>query len=309
MRNRRLFAAGLFAVFVAGCVDEADTATSTPTGQAGHGGAGHAGAAQAGSAQGGAGHAGSPQAGAGQAGAGQAGSPQGGAGQSGAGQAGAGQGGAGQAGAGQGGAGAGQAGAGQGGAGAGQAGAGQAGAGQGGAGEAGSAQAGACSVIHTDTVLDSPHLDECAAIAYPNDPPTSGPHYPVPTHFKTYASPLPPGFWVHNMEHGGVVFLYNCPSGCASDVAALQAIIDAFPSDPLCTDPPTGAEKRLILVPYPDLDVPFALASWGHSLKSTCVDPAAIQAFLTDHYGKGPEASCWNGEDQGAKTLPPDCGK
>lgn len=327
MLRKCLFAPTLLGLALAtACVDEDDataskaagsggiagswsppTAGSTAAGKAGTGG--KAGSAQAGAS--GAGQAGAGQAGAGQAGGGEAGGGQAGTGQSGAGQGGAGQAGAGPAGAGQ--AGGGQAGTGQGGAGqagAGQGGAGQGGAGQGGAGQAGTGggKAGACSVHLVDELLPSPHMQECWPLSYPNNPPTSGPHYPVPTNFKTYDKPLPPGFWVHNMEHGGIVVLYNCPSGCAGEVAQLQAIIDAIPPDPVCTMFMTGAEKRILMVPYPALDVPFAVAAWGHSLKSTCLDPAAIKAFINERYAMGPESTCWNGEDQGAKMLPDNCG-
>ena len=95
---------------------------------------------------------------------------------------------------------------------------------------------------------------------------------------------------MHSLEHGAVVIGYKCPQGCAAEVAAAQAMIDALPAD--CGANP---KRRLILMPNPDLDVRFAASAWRWTLKADCFDAAAFQSFITEHYGHGPEDICGGG--------------
>jgi hypothetical protein len=157
----------------------------------------------------------------------------------------------------------------------------------------------------------SPHLTTCVPLAFSTNPPSSGNHYGIWAAFKTYDKAIPRGFWVHSMEHGAVVLLYNCPECCPEQVAELQALIDAFPADPLCTDP-GGPKARLILVPDPKLDVPFAAAAWGATLRAPCLDDETrgqIVAFLLAHYAKAPENFCSPGVDIATMDLPAKCGE
>src|SRR5439155_7974720 len=103
--------------------------------------------------------------------------------------------------------------------------------------------------------------------------------------------PFLPGFWVHDLEHGAVVLTYNCPGGCADDVARIQAFVDKLPAD--CGTPP----RRIVLVPDPDLDVRFAASAWGFTLKADCFEEAPFGAFVAAHYGKGLEDICSDGVD------------
>ena len=135
-------------------------------------------------------------------------------------------------------------------------------------------------------------------------PPSSGTHYPVWAAYRSYANAVPRGFWVHDLEHGAVVFTYNC-QGCAAQIAAAQALIDARPADPLCTA--VGLRSRFVITPDPLLDVPFAASAWGWTLRADCFDPVAFAAFVKRHYGQGREATCENGADLSTGT-PAGCG-
>jgi hypothetical protein len=147
----------------------------------------------------------------------------------------------------------------------------------------------------------------CTHIDYPTNPPTSGPHYPIWAAYKTYTSPLPRGFWVHDMEHGAVVISYNCADSCAQDLADLATFLDAMPADPLCMAP---VKWRIVVVPDPLLDVKFAASSWGFALKSNCFDLDALSTFITDHYGKAPENFCTDGTDLSQPgAYPAGCGE
>jgi hypothetical protein len=171
------------------------------------------------------------------------------------------------------------------------------------------ADAGSCGAVEAlYTPEPGLHVAVCSVIAYSTNPPTSGPHYPIWAAFKTYTSPVPRGFLVHSLEHGAVVVSYNCPGGCDADLAALQAFLAARPADPLCVAP---LQNRFIVTPDPLLDVPFAAAAWGASLKAQCLDLAALGAFIDAHYAQASENFCFDGTDVTAASagIPADCGQ
>ena len=149
------------------------------------------------------------------------------------------------------------------------------------------------------------HVAQCTPITYATNPPTSGSHYGLWASWRAYADRVPRGFWVHNLEHGGVVVTYNCPTGCAAEVAALTAFLDARPADPLCVAP---IRNRFVVTPDPLLDTRFAASAWGASLRSDCFDLAALGSFIDAHYVQAPENFCTDGFDPTFPgAIPPDC--
>jgi hypothetical protein len=149
--------------------------------------------------------------------------------------------------------------------------------------------------------LDSPpllpaiHVAIGTEVEWDSNPPSSGPHFPIWAAYQAYTSPVPRGYYVHDLEHGAVVFLYNCPNGCPDVVATLQAASDAIPDDPLCTQAGEGVRVRTVITPDPLLDVPVAAAAWGYTYKAACADLPTLTAFARAHYGNGPEVLCTNG--------------
>jgi len=139
------------------------------------------------------------------------------------------------------------------------------------------------------------HVVICSTACYGTNPPSSGNHYPEWPVYKTYAAPVPWGFLVHGLEHGAIIVSYNCPCGCADEVAAAQAWIDALPMDDVCGTPP-----RVVLAPDPTLDVHWAASAWTWTLRAQTFDPAAFQAFFTDHYDHGSEVVCSGAADGSA---------
>lgn len=181
------------------------------------------------------------------------------------------------------------------------------------AGDAGDAGDAAVPVVCDTTVSKfavdpSPHIPECFPVMYSTNPPTSGPHYPLWAAFQTYKTPVPQGFYVHDLEHGAVVITYNCPGGCDAELAALQAFLDARPADPLCTAP---VKFRHVVTPDPHLDVRFAASAWGWALKSKCFDLAVLGPFMDAHYAHGPENFCFDGTDVSSPDagVPSTCGQ
>lgn len=138
------------------------------------------------------------------------------------------------------------------------------------------------------------HLDECSDIEYEMSPPVFGDHYPVWAAYKTYDFPVPLGYLVHSLEHGAVVFFYDCPDGCGDEVSAAQALIAALPADPRCS---ATVEHQIILVPRPGLGARWAAAAWGYSLTADCFDRAIFQRFYEAHSGQAPENLCTQGID------------
>ncbi len=152
------------------------------------------------------------------------------------------------------------------------------------------------------------HVPVCSVVTYDTNPPSSGNHYPVWAAYKTYTTPVPEGFWVHDLEHGAVVLTYNCPTGCAAELAQAQAMIDALPADPLCTSAGGTVTRRVVMTPDPKLDVPFAASAWGWTLRADCFDATAFRAFSIDHYDQGREVTCADGQDV-STGLPGNCGE
>jgi uncharacterized protein DUF3105 len=156
--------------------------------------------------------------------------------------------------------------------------------------------------IHPDAgcfvTIDSPPLMPAVHVPIPSDiqwdsnPPSSGPHYPIWAAFESYTTPVPRGYYVHDLEHGAIVLLYNCDDdgGCPDVVASLQAVSDAIPTDPLCAG--EGVRVRTVITPDPLIDVPVAAAAWGWTYTAACVDIPTLQQFALQHYGQGPETLC-----------------
>lgn len=91
---------------------------------------------------------------------------------------------------------------------------------------------------------------------YNSDPPTSGPHYPEEARAGFHDSnnyKYPAGYLVHNLEHGYVIFWYNCDNLSESACTELKTQIKTVMDD-------LGGTK-LIAYAWPSLDAPLAMTS------------------------------------------------
>ncbi len=129
-------------------------------------------------------------------------------------------------------------------------------------------------------LLPGYHVDLPNAITYADVPPSSGTHRPMWGVWGEYEF-LPEQRWLHNLEHGGIAFLYH-PCAPPALIEALRAVALAKPAD--ATGP-----FRWVMTPYPGLPSAIALVSWGHVYEASCVEPAELQTFIADHYRKAPE--------------------
>jgi hypothetical protein len=113
-------------------------------------------------------------------------------------------------------------------------------------------------------------------IAYDDKPPVGGPHHACWGSWGVHTEPLAAESWVHNLEHGGIVYLYHCTTECPDELAQLTEL--------------ANSHQRTILTEYDDLPTRFAAVAWGHRITSDCLDLAAFQRFYDVHYDRGLES-------------------
>lgn len=119
------------------------------------------------------------------------------------------------------------------------------------------------------------HVD--GEVAYPSYPPMSGDHNACWAEWGVHTEVVQPENWVHNLEHGGVVFVYAAELG-AEDLAALTALVQGFP------------EGRALLTPASDpMDALVAAVSWEHRILLGCYDGDALTSFFWANIANAPE--------------------
>lgn len=119
---------------------------------------------------------------------------------------------------------------------------------------------------------------------YNSNPPTSGLHYSDELDagfYDTNAYEYPAGYLVHNLEHGYIIFWYNCDlldeAGCSELKSQIRSVMDEL-----------GGTK-MIAYPWNSLDVPLVLTSWGRLQKFDTFDAAQAKAFYRANLNKAPE--------------------
>lgn len=139
------------------------------------------------------------------------------------------------------------------------------------------------------------HIAPPATVSYNHNPPTSGCHYsiasqaPVPPGVYPSNQVIPAEYWVHNLEHGYIVVLYNCPTGCDSDLQKLVDWRKSLPPDPAGQGRIPYA--KVVVLPWPTMDRKFAAVSWDYYQGWDSLDINAIQAFYDNHVGQAPEGA------------------
>ena len=138
------------------------------------------------------------------------------------------------------------------------------------------------------------HVDPSTTPTYKFYPPASGPHYSAqgiaPVTWQTIANssaPLVEGQYIHNLEHGGIAILYNCPTG--TDCTALQNALENYVKN-LAPIEPTYNEVKVVLTPYSKgMTKKVALLAWDYIEFLDGYDQAAITSFYENHVNLGPE--------------------
>ena len=119
---------------------------------------------------------------------------------------------------------------------------------------------------------------------YNSDPPTSGPHYPEPAQAGFYDTNIyqnPASYLVHSLEHGYVVFWYNCAdlseSACSELKSKIKGVMDEVNN------------VKAIAYPWDSIDVPVAITSWGRLQKMETFDAAQARTFYKTNLNRSPE--------------------
>jgi len=135
------------------------------------------------------------------------------------------------------------------------------------------------------------HVDPSTTPTYKSYPPASGPHYsaqgiaPVP--WQTIAT-LQEGQYIHNLEHGGMAILFNCPSG--SDCTTLKNQLQNYVQN-LAPAEPQFNEVKVIMTPYSRGmgTHKLAVVAWDYIEFLDSYDQAEITRFYENHVDRGPE--------------------
>jgi len=123
---------------------------------------------------------------------------------------------------------------------------------------------------------------------YTSDPPAGGLHFPETFPAKFYdetdlstVPPYPQGYLVHDLEHGYVIFWYNCDlldtQGCTrlkDDIKAVMAEIDNY---------------KVIAFPWKTIDVPVVMTSWGRLYKMENFSASQAREFIQNNQNRSPE--------------------
>jgi len=134
------------------------------------------------------------------------------------------------------------------------------------------------------------HVDPSTTPTYKFYPPTSGPHYSLqgqaPVPWQTIDN-LVEGQFVHNLEHGGIAILYNCPSG--DDCTALKNQLENYVKNLAPVEPSFG-EVKMVMTPYSrGMEKKVALVAWHYVDFLDGYDQNEITRFYESHVDKGPE--------------------
>ena len=138
------------------------------------------------------------------------------------------------------------------------------------------------------------HVAPGTQVQYNHDPPTSGCHYIIqgqaPSQPGAYTQEVPAEYWVHNLEHGYIVVLYNCPSppGCDSDFQKLVAWRKTLPPDPAAQGQIPYA--KVVVLPWHTMKTKFAAVSWDYYISWDTLDISQVQGFYDAHVGHSPES-------------------
>lgn len=142
------------------------------------------------------------------------------------------------------------------------------------------------SIGRTVAIEGSGHVAESTVPVYRSRPPSSGPHFGNWLQSYGYMNPAPPpGNWLHNLEHGSVAILYNCPAACPE---LEQQMKDLYAELPLAPNTQRGG-ARAIIIPYTDMDAKIAAVAWGWILEQQEFNKDEIIRFYDQRVNRGPE--------------------
>jgi hypothetical protein len=118
------------------------------------------------------------------------------------------------------------------------------------------------------------------------NPPSSGRHYSASWQSAFYDEPpagilYPEGHLVHSLEHGYIIFWYNCElldeQACLDTKAQIRSVMDA------------ERMNKVIAFPWTTIDYPVVLTSWGRMLEMDSFEPQVARDFVQQNRNVAPE--------------------
>ncbi|MFC5996566.1 DUF3105 domain-containing protein [Pseudonocardia hispaniensis] len=121
-------------------------------------------------------------------------------------------------------------------------------------------------------VVDYPgqlHVLPTERVAYTHSPPFGGAHdgFWAACNGVVYPTPVRQENLVHSLEHGAIWIAYNPDQVTGADLTALTDRVEGQP--------------YTVMSPYPGLDQPISVQSWGHQLKLADAGDIRIDQFIT----------------------------
>jgi hypothetical protein len=112
------------------------------------------------------------------------------------------------------------------------------------------------------------HVQAAQRVAYDHSPPLGGPHDGTwaDCNGTVYPKAVRTENMVHTLEHGSVWIAYNPDKIKGKALNTLKSKVEGQP--------------YMLMSPYPGLDKPISLQSWGHQLKLTSADDGRIDEFI-----------------------------
>ncbi|GAA4539309.1 DUF3105 domain-containing protein [Pseudonocardia xishanensis] len=123
--------------------------------------------------------------------------------------------------------------------------------------------------VVTATYPAGQHVNPNQQVAYQHSPPYGGAHdgYWATCMGTVYPDAVRQENLVHSMEHGAVWIAYNPDQVSGAALDTLRAKVDGQP--------------YTAMSPYPGLDQPISLQSWGHQLKLSDANDPRVDQFIT----------------------------
>lgn len=123
---------------------------------------------------------------------------------------------------------------------------------------------------------------------YRTDPPAGGKHYAEPLAAGFYddadvdgLGQYPEGHLVHSLEHGYVIFWYNCDlldeTDCEELKSGIREVMAGFDN------------YKVIGFPWPSIETPVVLTSWGRILRMEAFNARQARSFVSANQNKAPE--------------------
>ena len=142
---------------------------------------------------------------------------------------------------------------------------------------------GSCTMVESAVANEGwVHVPEGSTVNYQHNPPASGPHYPVWLRYQAYTTAQARPYYVHNLEHGAIVFVHR-PDASPALISTLTDTYRALPNDSQC-----GHSRALLTRPVTVIAANFVL-------EGDCVSPDAIRRFALAHRNQAPENICDSG--------------